>query len=43
MYTNALYVAGVRVHLAQADGGSEDVVNIGGLFRLLVSYPTAGL
>ena len=43
IYTNALHAAGVRVHLEGADGGNEDVVTSGGLFRLLLSRPTAGL
>ena len=31
------------MHLKGAGGGSEDIVNIGGLFRLLRSRPTASL
>ena len=43
MYTNASHAACVCVHLGEADGGGEDGVNIGGLFRLFLSYPTVGL
>ena len=41
--TKASHAASVGVEYQGADGGTEDVVSIGGLFRLLLSRPTAGL
>ena len=40
---NASHTAIVRVHLDGARGGSEEIVNIAGLFCLLLSRPTAVL
>ena len=43
IHMNASHAACVRVEYQGADGGIEDVDIIGGLFRLLLSGPTAGL